>query len=415
MAMHYYYCRLLLNNGATRGELVKLGFGNIVSARLYLEQRRDAVVLRLVSLPAWLNVALDAWRSFLHGRIQRADLAEFFRGLSVMLRGGVPIAEALEEFAREDHHPGISAMAADIRDNLLEGKEFSRSLEAHADVIPETVLNLARIGEASGTLDVTMTRAAEHLARVVRLGKDSKRAMIYPALVLVAVMGAAVFWLYYVVPSVTDMFRQMGVALPWITRVVVHAANAARMHFSIAAMVVISLTIAFWLLATRNARVRAMVHRLGYHAPISRTLVRSASLAFITEYLSLMLSSGVDVLQSLEVLERATRHEVYRQAIARARESVLQGESLSVALRGTGLFPGFMIRMVSIGEQTGAIDEQLAFLADEFRHRFEHVVATLGDVIQPAVMALVGGLFILVVASLFLPIYQIIGNVGLMR
>lgn len=413
--MRYFYYHLLMSNGDTRRGFVKLGFVKTASARLYLEQRRDAVILSLWAFPPWVNVFFDTWRSLARGRIQRVDLAEFFRGLSVMLRGGVPVIEALDEFALDGQHAAIAALAVDIRENLRSGQGFSQSLEEHADVIPETVLSLARIGEASGTLDLTMTRAAEHLARVVRIGKDSKRAMVYPAFVLVSVLAAAMFWLYYVVPGVMDMFRQMGVHLPWLTTIIMHFADAVRQHFVLIVSVFLILIGAFVLLVIRNARVRKKLHKLGYHAPVTRVLVRSSSLAFITEYLSLMLSSGVDVLQSLEVLERATTNEVYREGIAAARASVMQGNSLSSALRETGLFSGFMVRMVSVGEQTGSMDRQLAYLADEYRHRFGHVMATLGEVIQPAVMVLVGGLFVLMVAALFLPIYQIIGHVGFMR
>jgi len=140
-------------------------------------------------------------------------------------------------------------------------------------------------------------------------------------------------------------------------------------------------------------------------------LIRSSSLAFITEYLSLLISSGINIVDSLEVLERSIKNEVYRDKIRQVREGVSRGNSLSEEIKARKTFPGFVIRMISVGEQSGSLDTQLRYLAEEYRSRFDHIVASISEIIKPLVMIIAGGLFILMIVALFLPIYQLVGQV----
>jgi len=413
--MRCFYYRILLANGVTRRGVCKLSVVQTTSAQMYLEKRWRAVVLSLVSLPKWFTSLYDAYCTLSRRAVSHADLAEFFRNLAVMLGGGVPILSAMEELATDDGDSATSALAGDLLESLRSGASLTESLERHPDVVPETVRNMARIGETSGTLDTTLGDAAEHLNRVVGITQDSKRALIYPGFVFGAIIAASMFWIYYVVPNISDLFRQMRVELPALTTSVVAFADYVNGHFLLFALI-LAVTIALGLLLIKhNPRVRYGVHKLAYQLPVSRVIVRSASLAFITEYLSLLLASGVNVVHSLDVLQRSLGNEVYRRKIASVRLGVMRGNSLTDEMRVAGIFPGFVLRMVSVGEQTGSLDKQLAYLAAEYRRRFEHVVASIGEIIQPVTMLVAGGLFILMVASLFLPVYQLIGQVGILR
>ena len=410
--MRCFYYRILLENGRTRRGVSKLAMEQVSSAQIYLEHHWMAVVLSLRGFPTWFNTVFDAYRMLTRKSISRTDLAEFFRSFAVMLSSGIPILDAVEELSTDERSAPATRLAEDIMERLRAGSSLTESMEDHADVVPETVRNLIRIGETSGTLDITMTHAAEHLSRVVHIASDSKRALIYPAFVFFTVLAATTFWVYYVVPSISDLFRQMNVKLPWLTVKVISFSTFVHNHFLIFLLVSMGILVVSILLVKYNQHVRFAIHKLAYYAPVSRVLVRSSALAFITEYLSLLLASGVDIIHSLGVLHRSMANEIYRRKILQIRQSVLLGNGLYEGMRETGEFPGFMLRMVNVGEQTGTLDQQLSYLAGEYRRRFEHVVASLGEIIQPAVMLLVGGLFILMVASLFLPIYQLIGQVG---
>jgi len=413
--MRCFYYRILLANGSTQWGVAKLAMLRPTSAQVYLEKRWRAVVISLRALPRWFNAAYDAYFTLTRRRISRADLAEFFRNLAVMLGGGVPILSAMEELATDAEAGPTAVLAGDLLESLRSGASLTESLQRHADLVPETVRNLARIGETSGTLDTTLGHAADHLYRLVRITRDSKRALIYPAFVFAAIFTAAMFWIYYVVPNIADLFRQMRVDLPVLTTTVVAFAEYVNGHFLLFSLLLAGLVGGSVLLVKHNQRVRYQVHKLGYHLPVSRLLVRASALAFITEYLSLLLASGVNIAHSLDVLQRSLSNEVYRRKIRQVRSGVLRGNSLTDEMRAAGIFPGFVLRMVSVGEQTGSLDKQLAYLAAEYRRRFEHVVASIGEIIQPVTMLIAGGLFILMVASLFLPVYQLIGQVGILR
>ena len=409
--MRCFYYHILLPNGRTRRRVVKLAMERENSAQLHLERRWDAVVLRLIRLPAWFNVVFHGWIWLSKSAIKPADLAEFFRNLSVMLASGVPILTALEELESEDGEPQTAELARGILESLHTGASLSESLDRHADQVPESVRHLARIGEASGTLDRTLADAASHLSRVVGITKQSRRAAIYPAFVFASIFGATLFWLYYVIPSVGDLFRQMQIPLPPLTQNVIAASKLIEEHFLVLSLALMILLAAAGLALRYSVSVRHALHFCAYHLPVSRTLVRSSKLAFITEYLSLLISSGVDMSNSLKVVEDSISSEVYRRKIHSVRLGIERGNSLSNEMRRAGVFPGFVLRMVRVGEEAGTLDEQLAHLAEEYRQRFAHVVASISEIIQPVIMLIAGAFFILMVVALFLPVYQLVGQV----
>ena len=142
--------------------------------------------------------------------------------------------------------------------------------------------------------------------------------------------------------------------------------------------------------------------------------MRSSGLAYITEYLSLLISSGVEIIKSLEIIEESITNEVYKEKIGEVREGVMRGNTLTDELRSAEVFPSFVLRLTSIGEQTGTLDSQLKYLAEEYRKRFEHTVESISEIIQPLVIIFAGLLFILMIIALFLPVYKLIGEVGIL-
>ncbi|MDT8407751.1 MAG: type II secretion system F family protein [Methylococcales bacterium] len=288
---------------------------------------------------------------------------------------------------------------------------MTESFEDHRDVFPETVRHLTRIGEQSGALDRTLLDASTHLQRMVHLNQDVKKAMIYPAFVLITLLGASIFWISYVLPNVFDMFRQMNVKLPELTLMVMSGMNHINQHLILYVLVACLILLTLVLLFRRNGEVRYRLFQLAYYLPISRKLVRASSLAYISEYLSLLIGAGFNLLDSLDVLEHSIRNEVYRKRINQAKKGISRGNTLSQELRTAEVFPGLMIRLVSVGEQSGTLDQQLRYLAEEYRRRFDNLIASISEVVKPLIILVAGGLFILMIVVLLLPVYQLIGDV----
>jgi general secretion pathway protein F/type IV pilus assembly protein PilC len=269
------------------------------SAQIYLEKRKDAIILNLIMLPRWYLYFYDFWNRIRGNYIDRASLAEFFHNLAVMLKAGVPIFSAVEELTSDDSEPRVRELAGNLLESMRSGLTFSDSLNKHKDIVPKTVRYLAHIGETSGNQDRTLNDAAEHLNRIVGITRDTKRAMIYPAFVFTSIIGATIFWLYYVVPNISELFKQMQVDLPTITKLTVAFSNHIHDYIFVYLLFFIILVFVLIGLYKYNQRFRYRVHQLFMKLPVSRTIMKSSGLAFITEYLSLLITSGVDIITSL--------------------------------------------------------------------------------------------------------------------
>ena len=409
--MRSFYYQHLLQTGEVRSGFEKLAFDNIDSARIYMERRYKVVVIKLTMMPAWSTGIFDLISKLRRKPMDREELVDFFHNLAVMQRSGIPILEAMQEMASEESGLATQQLAKDVLESLASGASLSESFNRHPDVIPETARFLVQIGENSGALDRTLLDAANHLKRVGNIVRDTKRVMIYPAFVFLSIIGAALFWMVYVIPSIADLFRQMRIELPALTQWVMTFSENLSTHFTIFLIVVFALIYGAHTAIRKSYRVRYQFHKLLLKLPVSKVLIKSSVLAFITEYLSLLISSGINIVDSLEVIERSTKNEVYREKINQIRKGVSRGNSLSDEIRFHQAFPGFVIRMISVGEQSGSLDQQLRYLAEEYRQRFDHVVASISEIIKPLVMLIAGGLFILMIVALFLPIYQLIGQV----
>ncbi len=410
--MRSFYYQHLLPTGQLKSGIEKLAFDNPDSARLYMERRSKVTVVKLVMMPAWTTYFLDFMRRFFSPPMNREEQVDFFHSLAVMQRSGIPIVDAMEELASEDSNKPTRKIASEVLESLRSGASLSESLDRHSDDIPVTARHLVEIGESSGNLDRTLMDAANHLKRIGRILKDTKRVMIYPVFVFLSIFLAALFWIVYVIPNIADLFRQMKVELPAITRWVLEFSEGFSANLLWVAVILVVVWLVFLRLKHRSQRFRYRYHQLLLKLPVSKVLIKSSSLAFITEYLSLLISSGISIVESLAILERSVKNEVYREKIRKVHEGVSKGNSLSSEIRAQNAFPGFVARMISVGEQSGNLDQQLSYLAEEYRERLDHVVATISEIIKPLVMLLAGALFILMIVALFLPIYQLIGQVN---
>ncbi|HBX37186.1 MAG TPA: type II secretion system F family protein [Pseudohongiella sp.] len=410
--MKCFYFHRLVTGGKLESGFEKLSFNRKESARYYLEQQQDCVIVRLWMLPAWVGSFYDIFKRLFRSPMTMDEMADFFHNLAVMQRSGIPMFEAMEELAGDESSAAARKLAVNILDSLRSGASLSSSLQRHSDTVPQTVLHLVSIGESSGTLDRTLMDAAEHLRRVGRISQDAKRAMIYPVFVFLSIVAATLFWIVYVIPGLSDLFRQMGVDMPPMTTALLAFSDIVAANITWILIISALIVYGACLLVRNWQPARLRYHRLLLKLPVSKVLVRSSSMAFITEYLSLLVGAGISILNSVKVLENAAGNEVYRTALAQVRVGMMRGNSLSHEMRQSGQFPGFAVRMISVGEQTGGLDVQLRYLADDYRRRFDHVVASISEIVKPVVMLLAGGLFVLMIMALFLPIYELIRHMS---
>lgn len=407
----YYLYQVLDAEGRTRTGLNKLTASDNWEARLMVERQRQSTVLSLLAMPAVLGPFFDLFFLLSQRAIPLPLLAEFLHNLGLMLKSGLPVDAALSDLASDaGQNKSLQQLISELLTAVRGGNSLSSVFALQQQRVPITVRSLITIGERSGNLDKVLLDAASHLNRLVALRQDALKALIYPAFVMLTIIGSSLFWVYYVLPDLADMFRQMGASLPPLTRSVIAWVHLCREVLAEHGQSLLLGSVLIVFLILRVERFRAVLYWLAYHLPVSRVLVRTSAMAFITEYLALLTSAGINLLESLDILEGAVRNGIYRQAIRKVHAGIVRGNSLSHELARTGVFPPLMVRLVGVGEQSGTLDRQLYTLSEEYRRRLNHTISTLAEIIKPVVLLLAGGLFIFVVVVFLLPVYDLIAQ-----
>ena len=409
--MNVYYYKLLLSSGRVKTGIAQLAVEHDASARLWLEKNFDAVVITLTRFPGWLAETQRSLSHLIKPTIKPIELSGMLQDLAVMTSSGIPVMEALRAVANEVGE-GRTSNAAKLARRMLEdldaGAPLSEAFARYPDAFPETVRNLIMIGDETGSMDRMLKEAAEHVERISRMTADTKQALIYPVFVFSAIIAAGGFWIYYVVPNLADLFKQMNAKLPPLTVAVMVGSEWLISHFGYILLGMIFLAFTLWVTWRYSRKFRRTVHYTLHKLPIAKTIMYSSGLAFFTEYMSLLIRAGVDMVSSLQVMERAMRDEYYRDRIIAIRQVLERGDRVSSAMRQVGGFPSMMVRMISVGEDTGTLDSQFSRLSEEYSLRLQRLITNLSEIIKPVVVLFGGGLFIFLIVALLLPVYDLV-------
>jgi len=406
-----YYYRILEPHGKMRTGFYQLGVAHDTSARLRLEGEFGGTVVSLWRLPAPVTGLYKGIAGLFARTVKAQDCTSFLRDLGVMQTAGVPTLEALRTIINERRGSGahgIAQIAQQLYDDMDAGVPISEAFARRPDIFSETVRNLIAIGDRSGSVDRMLMEAADHMERVINIRRNIRTALIYPAFVfstLFAVMG---FWITYVVPKLGDLFDRLNADLPAITRWLVSFSAMFADHFLIVLAGLAGAVVAMVMLYRRHEPTRRGVHTLLHYLPVTKRIVTASGMATMTEHLAILVRSGLDVVTSLSVLQRTTRDLYYERRLERLNDAVQRGEPIGGAMRLAGGFPPMVVRMVSVGEESGSLDEQLNYLAREYRSRLDTIIASLSEIIKPVIVILAGGLLVFMVVALLLPIYDLI-------
>ena len=406
-----YFYEVMFSGGKTTRGLVLTPYERREAASAWIEKQTDGIVVNLYSLPAGVAQVYRWGRSVTRATPSSKDVAGMMRDVAVMVSSGIPLLEAFRTLAEDDSpeaNKAVTALSRLMLEDLSAGATVTEAFARQSAIFPESVRSLVAIGDASGTMGQMLQEAADHLDRVIGMKADAKQAMIYPAFSFLAIFGAAAFWIVYVMPSMVDLFKQMNAKLPPLTVAVLAGAEWLNDHWIIVVGLMVSAVVAlvwFW-------RTSRDFRRLGYTAmhklPISRVLVTSSGLAFLAEYLAILTRSGLDVVSSLRILERSTPDIYYEERLTAVRLFVERGDRVSSAMRLIGGFPNLMVRMIAVGEDSGTLDNQLSYLAAEYGKRLKQTVAVIAEIIKPVVVVVAGGVFLVLIMALLLPVYDLV-------
>ncbi len=343
-------------------------------------------------------------------RIKRQVLSELFRNLSLVLKAGVPLVDALEDLADSPIPSQLRRILKDVIKRIRGGDLFSEALSHHSSVFPNIVIVLAQLGEETGQLDRTLEDAANHLERVQEIIDKTKRALSYPVVILTTMVGALAFWLIYVLPKLFELFKSLGLKeLPFMTRILVSVVEKVKAYWYVVPCLFIAL-VAFWIISKKNERLKLLWDTFWSKMPLIGPVIKASQLAFFFEYLSLLTASGIDVIKSLDIMKGAITHQILKKGIRQIRDLVLAGFSLSDASKEVAFFEPFILRMIRVGESTGHMPEQLKILADYYMTKVNRLVDAMAKSLEPVLIIFAGIIFVIIVMGLLGPIYDMMGS-----
>ena len=409
--MNYFRYKLIQPSGATSSGIIKLPYKEVDSAMSHLERDGSTVlyVKKLGSIGTTL-VRLGTLR--LNKKLPRSFQAEFLANLSFMLSSGVTLTTALLESAKGSDRPDFERDIKEVVFRIQGGATFSEAAANYPHIFPDTVIHLIKIGEETGNLDRTLMDASEHLRRIDEIISDTKQALIYPSFVFLAMGGGLIFWFYYVVPKIILLFKEMDVKLPKLTLWLLAVSDFVRSNILLIIAVIGFIIVASLAAYRRSRNVRKSVDKLMLKLPLSGSIANASSLAFVSEYFSLLLNVGIDLMQSMNILRESIRNEVFKEKVEEVRQWISKGEGIAGAFSKAGVFPSFVVRMIHVGEESGTLPEQLSRIAENYRKKLSVLVATIGKMIEPIVLVVAGGIFAIIIGGLFLPIYDLISKIS---
>ncbi|RMA97540.1 type II secretion system F family protein [Hydrogenothermus marinus] len=347
-------------------------------------------------------------------KIKKAELIEVLDNLHLIVQSGLPLNTGIMDLAKDAENTAIKDMLLDISFQIQGGMPLSQAVERYKNIFGDVVISLFKIGEETGTLDQTLKDAAEHLRKIEDIKSKAKQALIYPAFAFFSTLSAMIFWLVYVLPKIIEAFKTMNIELPWTTRMVMAISEFTQNYFfQMLGFLVLAIIIILFL-RRKFFKFKYQSDKVLLKLPIIGIILKNFNYAFFAEYMRLMISAGLPLYQALNIMEKAMNNSLFKVAIRNVREEIEMGESLSKALKKQNLFSSLIIRMISVGEQTGGLDTQLSYIADYYYKKVDYITQNIAKMIEPIVIGIVGGFMALIMISLMGPIYTLISQIGKM-
>lgn len=364
--------------------------------------RRNEVADRFFVLPDFFHTALVSIR----GKLSPSQVVEFCTYLSLYIQGGLDLQTALTDLALSAQEGNVRQTAELIRQDLRNGISLSQAME-RTKQFQEIVISMVQIGETSGSLDQMLTDASAYLQRVDDIRSATKRALIYPAFTIFMLMLTSMFWLTMVVPKLANVYKTMDIELPVATRVLIGMSDFVADGW-VWGFVGAAIFAAAFALARQQRGIRHMLDRILWGMPAFGTVVRNAQEAFFFQYLALVYRAGIPVTSAIASLVNTTENRFFRSRLERIPENLRTGVSLRESFERCKIFQPLDIRMISIGEQTGALDTQLVKLAAIYMTRVQAAVELLTKAIEPMLMLITGVFFAFFVVAMLGPIYTLV-------
>lgn len=337
--------------------------------------------------------------------ISEKDIVIFTRQFSTMVDAGLPLVQCLEILSKGSDNPTFGETIQAVKTSIESGNNLSDSLRKHPKVWNNLYCNLVEAGEAGGILDTILQRIAAYIEKAQALKKKVKGAMVYPSAIVFIAFSVVAFLMVFVIPMFATMFEGGGQELPGPTAIVMHVSN----FFTEFWYLIIGGPIAFFFIfkkvyATNRGSIE--IDRLALKVPVVGDLIRKVSVAKFTRTLGTLLSSGVPLLEGMDICARTSGNRIIEFAILNTIEAIKEGETIAAPLAREGVFPSMVIQMIDVGESAGALDSMLNKIADFYDEEVDTAVDALTALLEPALMVFLGVVVGFIVVAMYLPIFK---------
>jgi type IV pilus assembly protein PilC len=339
--------------------------------------------------------------------IARKRVAVFTRQFSVMLDAGLPLVQCLEILSSQEDHRHFREIIQQVRQDVESGASLADAMRKHPAAFDDLYVSMIAAGEAGGILDIILQRLSTYIEKIVRLRNQVRTAMMYPAAVISIATAVVYIILWKVIPVFAQLFAGVGAELPFLTRTVIAASNFIGRYSIFIFIGLIGLGLGINRIY-KTHRGRRIIDQMLLKSPVIGILLLKIAVARFCRTLSTLTSSGVPILDGLEITARTAGNSIVEDAIMTVRKEVEEGKTISEPLAATNVFPPMVVQMINVGEQTGALDQMLSKIADFYEEEVDTAVAGLMKLIEPLLITFLGGVIGTIVTAMYLPMYTII-------
>jgi type IV pilus assembly protein PilC len=340
-------------------------------------------------------------------KVKDKEMAIFTRQFSTMIDAGLPLVHCLNILAEQSESRNLRGVTSNVARTVEDGATLAESLRKHPRTFDDLFTNMVEVGETGGILDVVLQRLAGYIEKAAALKRKVKGAMVYPASIIGVAFLVVVFMLTFVIPTFAAMFKDLGADLPLPTRIVIGLSELVRSYILIMVAALVGCVFAVRSYY-RTENGKSTIDALLLKVPIFGSLIRKVAVARFTRTLGTLVQSGVPILEGLRITASTAGNKVVEKAVLQCRASVTEGKTLAEPLKISGVFPPMVTQMISVGEQTGALDAMLAKIADFYDDEVDTAVNTLTSLLEPIMIVFLGGIVGALVVAMYLPIFKLV-------
>ena len=396
--------------GRSRQGAIKKGEIEATSEAAVMAQLRAQLILPVTVKEKSKDIS--EYLPFLKPGIKTKELVIFTRQFATMIDAGLPLVQCLQILGDQQDNSTFKEIIREVRTDVEQGSTFADALGKHPKPFDALYVNLVAAGEIGGILDTILNRLAAYLEKADALARKVRGAMVYPTTVLVVAIGVVVLLLTKVIPTFEKMFADFGGTLPMPTQVVVSISHFVQEWIGPALVVAFVLVTAFNQARKRSRNFRRSTDALFLKSPIFGSLLRKVAVARFTRTLGTMIASGVPILDGLDIVAKTAGNVVIEEALLDVKAAISEGKTIAEPLAESEVFPGMVVQMIAVGEETGAMESMLSKIADFYDDEVDSAVDALTALLEPVMMVGLGGTVGALLIAMYLPIFKIAETIG---